>query len=57
MGLLPSSEGSEIMFDGTKVSESLPTRVTGARFLPAARRSALSCVGLLNSGPEMPGGG
>ena len=39
------------------VSESLPTRVKGACFLPATRTRAFLCVGSLKEVSEMPGGG
>lgn len=44
------------IFEGINVSESLPTRVTGAFFLPATRKRAFLCVGSLNEVSEIPGG-
>lgn len=46
-----------ITFEGTNVSESLPTLVTGARFLSAQRIIAFLCVGSLKSDSDVPGGG
>jgi hypothetical protein len=43
--------------EGIKVSESLPTRVKGACFLPATRTRAFLCVGSLKEVSEIPGGG
>lgn len=39
------------------VSESLPTRVKGACFLPATRMRVFLCVGSLKEASEIPGGG
>ena len=39
------------------VSESLPTRVKGACFLPATRTRAFLCVGSLKDVSGIPGGG
>lgn len=39
------------------VSAFFETRVRGARFLPAARRSRISIVRSLNCFPSVPGGG
>ena len=43
--------------EGINVLESLPTRVIGACFLPAARTRAFLCVGSLKEVSEIPGGG
>ena len=39
------------------MSESLPTRVKGACFLPATRTEAFLCVASLKEVSEIPGGG
>lgn len=43
--------------EDTNVSESLPTRVKGACFLPATRTREFLCVGSLKEVSEIPGGG
>ena len=51
----PLREGRAL--EDINVSESLPTRVMGACFLPATRTRAFLCVGSLKEVSEMPGGG
>ena len=49
--------GAGMEFGGMKVTESLPTRVVGARFFPATRSREIARVSSLNSTESMFGGG